>query len=145
MSAALTEHGSIPVSRFVYVITPEGHEVCKVGVAVSVPCRLIELQCGAWAKLSCAAVAAVIEGSAIHIEQRAHRILKRKGVHLIGEWFATDPHVAIEGVIQAARELGHTVMSIGALKAQLLEDNRQRVDALEAARRTELRRKLGIA
>lgn len=132
------------VKSFVYVIQPEGHAACKIGVAELLQGRLAELQCGAWAKLRCMAAIAVVDGNAIKLEQATHRLLKRRGHHLIGEWFDISYETAAQAVVAVADERGDLVESLEGIRKAERERHAITVAEAEAERLRVLRRKLGM-
>lgn len=133
-----------PLNGFVYIVAPEGHDVCKIGSTDFMTLRLADLQCGAWAKLSCVGAVAVYDFPRVKLEMLAHRFAATQSKRLIGEWFAIEPQAAVESVVAAARHLSVRISSVHELFHGMLEDAREQGRQREVQRRVELRRKLGM-
>jgi hypothetical protein len=129
---------------YVYAISPIGHSPCKIGCAQNINVRLSELQCGAWALLVCEGALAVMSGSAVVLEQAAHKIAARESKRITGEWFEIEPINAIASAILAARILGFSVASPSQLFATLEGERVTQRVSEESERRRSLRIKLGM-
>lgn len=87
----------------IYVIAPDGHWPCKIGISVYARKRINQLQTSHWKRLEvarCFWVGSVFE--ARRIEKKAHQILKDDGAYLLGEWFDKTPEKAEEVIEFAA-------------------------------------------
>ncbi len=86
---------SKPQERYVYVIT-DGCGASKIGIAVDMKLRLIQLQGGSSVKLHLAHMIAVPYSHALQIENRIHKLLKNR--RLKGEWFFVAPRIAFDAI-----------------------------------------------
>ena len=90
---------------FVYVISPQDHDVVKIGHATHVGPRLRELQVGCWSTLVAEAAVGVYNEMPVKLELHAHSLAEQKFKRLNGEWFDAKPHAALEVVLEAADQL----------------------------------------
>lgn len=133
---------------FVYIISPQGYDVVKIGHATHVSPRLQSLQVGCWATLVAEAAVGVYNELPEKLELAAHIHAEKKFKRLNGEWFEAKPQEALEVVLEAADELGILVKSVAQgfrdCEAQHKQSATEAFLQAEEARRAILRRKLGI-
>lgn len=91
----------------VYIIAPEAHWPCKIGVSTYGRKRLASLQTSHWKRLYvthsfwCGTIK-----EATAVEAKAHQMLDEEEVWLLGEWFDKRPDKAAEVVRFSAEVLG---------------------------------------
>lgn len=91
----------------VYIIAPEGHWPCKVGISTFAKKRVQSLQTSHWKMLAvsrCWWASGVKEARAV--EAKTHEMLKADNCYLLGEWFDKTPDKAAEVVEFAAMSVG---------------------------------------
>jgi len=91
----------------IYVIAPEGHWPCKIGISVNASKRVRTLQTSHWKMLVVAKCYwAPTVADARKVEQKAHEMLKADDAYLLGEWFDKTPEKAAEVIEFAAMTTG---------------------------------------
>ena len=87
----------------IYIVAPDGHWPCKIGISNYARKRLNVLQTSHWKRLEVARCFwAPSVNDARRIEKKAHEILKEGGLYLLGEWFDRTPEKAAEVIEFAA-------------------------------------------
>lgn len=129
---------------YVYIIGFEEPGIVKIGSAISIGLRLMELQCGNPFELHVRAVVSIYEGSPVLVERAAHRLAADH--HIRGEWFSLTAEDALAVVIKAARNKKAKFGSYaGAYEKSMQRPDWEGIEAQsEAERRRILRRKLGM-
>lgn len=131
---------------YVYVVGFEEPGIVKIGSAANPSTRLLELQCGCPFELQVKAAVSIHDGDPILVEFAAHRLAK--DAHIRGEWFELSVDEAIAVIIKAARNKKAKFTSAQeAFEVVEKANEHERTKGFEekeAARRAELRRKLGM-
>ncbi len=145
MTGGLSDTGAL---GFVYVIGFNEPGIVKIGSAVSVALRLEQLQCGNPFELKVHGVVSIYDIQPVLVEFAAHKRAKQMGTHIRGEWFQLDGDDALRCVIAAARsKRAHYGPWYKAIEEQWAAQKIAQENELheaEIARRTALRRKLGM-
>lgn len=91
----------------IYIIAPDAHWPCKIGISVNPRKRVSTLQTSHWKTLAIPRCfwAETVRDARL-IEAKAHQMLKDDNCFLLGEWFDKSPEQAAEVVEFAALSVG---------------------------------------
>lgn len=130
---------------YVYVIGFGEADIVKIGHATCLSSRLTALQCATPFELHLRAAVSIYSHDPVLIEQAAHRLAKREGAHIRGEWFDLEVDDALRCIIEAAKskraKYGAWAKSVDAD----LQAAKDRAKGYDDERREKMRVKLGIA
>lgn len=127
---------------YVYVIGFARNDIVKIGSATCPQSRLLSLQCGNPFELRVLGLVCVYEGSAFEIEHAAHKVASSRRIR--GEWFAMEPHEAVEAIIKAARNMKAKFGAYSVERRRIDAEYDAEISNREDQRRANMRRKLGI-
>ena len=127
---------------YIYIIGFDEPGVVKIGSAQSPMIRLSELQCGNPFELRLRYVVSIYEGSPVLVEFATHRLAKTHNIR--GEWFDLSAEDALAVVIKSARNAKAKFGAFIDAHNREMELHSIGMKVVEADRRKDLQRRLGI-
>ncbi len=129
---------------YIYIIGFAEAGIVKIGSAISIGCRMVQMQSGNPFELKLLAAVSVYDLDPVYVEFAAHKMAKRMGAHIRGEWFELGEDDALRCVIEAAKSkrtrYGPASQAMQRVTDKVSNDNA----TYEIERRAAMRKRLGM-